>query len=86
MTPAQNGTLSAFRPAIFLEKCRGIWGALLPGMMTVLIITAALFAGGFFVEVISAATAPMGYQDEEGFHFGREISTRAENWENENPS
>lgn len=54
-------------------------------MITVLIITAALFAGGFFVEVISAATAPMGYQDDEGFHFGREISPRSD-WDNQNPS
>lgn len=55
-------------------------------MMTLLIISAALFAGGFFVEVISAATAPMGYQDEVGFHFGREQNTEASAGEIQNPS
>lgn len=54
--------------------------------MTLLIMTAALFAGGFFVEVISAATAPMGYQDETGFHFGREQSSETNVGEIENPS
>ena len=54
--------------------------------MTLLIISAALFAGGFFVEVISAATAPMGYQDEAGFHFGQEQTTEGGVCEIENPS
>lgn len=54
--------------------------------MTLLIISAALFAGGFFVEVISAATAPMGYQDESGFHYGREQITEANAGEIQNPS
>jgi hypothetical protein len=55
-------------------------------MMTLLIITAALFAAGFFVEVLSAAAAPLGYQDESGFHLGRENSAPAEASEIENPS
>lgn len=55
-------------------------------MMTLLIITAALFAAGFFVEVVSAATAPLGYQDERGFHFGGENSAPADASEIENPS
>ena len=54
--------------------------------MTLLIISAALFAGGFFVEVVSAATAPLGYQDEAGFHFDREQSTEPSAYEIENPS
>ncbi len=54
--------------------------------MTLLIISAALFAGGFFVEVISAATAPIGYQDEVGFHFGQEQNPEAGAYEMENPS
>ena len=54
--------------------------------MTLLIISAALLAAGFFVEVVSAAAAPLGYQDEYGFHFGREESALAEKFEIENPS
>jgi hypothetical protein len=55
-------------------------------MIMVLIITAGLFAAAFFVEVVSAATAPFGYQDESGFHFGREYPTSAEASEIGNPS
>jgi hypothetical protein len=55
-------------------------------MMTLLIITAALIAAGFFVEVVSATTAPLGYQDENGFHLGREESAPAEASDFENPS
>jgi hypothetical protein len=55
-------------------------------MMTFLIIAAALFAAGFFVEIVSAATAPLGYQDDSGFHFGRETAAHADASEIENPS
>ena len=41
-------------------------------MMTTVLIVAALLAGVFFVEVIAAASAPVGYEDENGFHFGPE--------------
>ena len=41
-------------------------------MMTTLLIVAALLAGAFFVEVIAASTAPVGFEDETGFHFGPE--------------
>jgi hypothetical protein len=39
-------------------------------MMAILNITLALVAAGLVVELFAAATAPMGYQDEEGFHLG----------------
>jgi hypothetical protein len=41
-------------------------------MMTTVLILAALLAGVFFVEVIAATSAPVGYEDETGFHFGPE--------------
>lgn len=41
-------------------------------MMTTLLIVAALLAGAFFVEVIAASSAPVGFEDETGFHFGPE--------------
>jgi hypothetical protein len=55
-------------------------------MMTLLILFAALLAGGFFVEVFSAATAPLGYQDEKGFHFGPEQFTETNAGGMQNPS
>ena len=55
-------------------------------MVSLLIIIAALFAAGLFVELVSAAAAPMGYQDETGFHFGREQGTSPDSREWENPS
>ncbi len=41
-------------------------------MMTTVLIVAALLAGVFFVEVIAASSAPVGFEDETGFHFGPE--------------
>ena len=55
-------------------------------MMTVLFITVALVVAGLIVEMIAAARAPLGYQDESGFHFGREQAAKAESSESENPS
>jgi hypothetical protein len=43
-------------------------------MMTTLLIVASLLAAGFFVEIIAASSAPVGYEDETGFHFGSEQS------------
>jgi len=51
-------------------------------MMTVLLIVAALLAGGLFIELVSAATAPIGYQDEKGFHFGSDRATNPSDFEN----
>lgn len=47
-------------------------------MMTTLLIVAALLAGAFFVEVIAASSAPVGFEDETGFHFGPEETLLAE--------
>ncbi len=55
-------------------------------MMSLLIIVAALFAAGLFIELVSAASAPLGYQDETGFHFGREHTDSVDPRESENPS
>ena len=55
-------------------------------MMTALLIALALVAAGLLVELIAAAQAPWGYQDEDGFHFGREQAPEAERVEHENPS
>jgi hypothetical protein len=67
-------------------KARGTTTADSGGMMTVLLIAVALVAAGLIVELIAAAKAPLGYQDENGFHFGREQAAKAEPFESENPS
>ncbi len=41
-------------------------------MMTTLFVLTALAAAGLFTELLAASRAPLGYQDETGFHFGHE--------------
>jgi Na+-driven multidrug efflux pump len=82
---AEKWTYSAQWKVIWPSARHGTPAAVRFFMITLLIITAGLFAAGFFVEVVSAATAPLGYQDERGFHFGRENS-EAEAFEIGNPS
>jgi hypothetical protein len=60
--------------------------ALLPGMITVSCILFALLAAGFFLEITAASSAPVGYQDEGGFHLGRPNGSHAITGELENPS
>ena len=55
-------------------------------MMMLLLTGLALVAPGLIVELIAAARAPVGYQDEKGFHFGRQRTTEAEKFAYENPS
>jgi hypothetical protein len=40
--------------------------------MTVALILAGLVASGVFTLVVSAVSAPEGYQDENGFHAGKD--------------
>lgn len=46
-------------------------------MMTGMFISLALIAVGLIVEWIVAVRAPEGFQDEPGFHFGRERAAGA---------
>lgn len=55
-------------------------------MMTVMLILLGLIAVGLIAELIAVARAPLGYQDESGFHFGRESAAGAEKSGCENPS
>jgi hypothetical protein len=43
-------------------------------MVTGLFIALAIFAAGLTTELIAACRAPLGYQDESGFHFGNNTS------------
>jgi hypothetical protein len=54
--------------------------------MTFLSIFLALIAAGLIVELFTAASAPMGYQDEDGFHLGSEKSRPTDEAHSGNPS
>lgn len=41
-------------------------------MMDVTLCILAIIGGSLALELFAAATAPLGYQDEHGFHFGFE--------------
>jgi hypothetical protein len=54
-------------------------------MMTTLFVLTALASAGLFTELLAANQAPLGYEDESGFHFGPEC-TDGQSFELENPS
>ena len=55
----------------FCEDC-GVALMLLPmRRMIALLVLSGLTAGGFLLGFLAISTAPDGYQDETGFHFGR---------------
>jgi hypothetical protein len=45
--------------------------------MTTALIIAGLVVSGVFTLVVSAVSAPVGYQDERGFHMGKEPGSMA---------
>ncbi len=55
-------------------------------MMTAFCITLAFVAAGMFTEMIAASAAPVGYQDEKGFHFGQPTGAQPTPFDIENPS
>ena len=55
-------------------------------MMDVALSIMALVAGGVTLELFAASKAPLGYQDERGFHFGTEPQPRGDDVSNGNPS
>jgi hypothetical protein len=72
-------------PSGFAPPDCGISAACLWRMMTTLFILTALAAAGLFTELLAASHAPLGYQDETGFHFGAD-STGFRFFDHENPS
>ena len=44
-------------------------------MITVLILVLALMGVGIGISLYAAAKAPVGFEDERGFHYGPEAST-----------
>lgn len=55
-------------------------------MMTVVFVVSALVAAALLTELIAANRAPVGYQDESGFHFGRPHYASPKVFDSENPS
>ncbi|TAK91932.1 MAG: hypothetical protein EPO07_19550 [Verrucomicrobia bacterium] len=55
------------------------------GMMGLMILMGWVGAG-VIAELIAALRAPLGYQDETGFHFGQREVRPPEDWEIGNPS
>jgi len=55
-------------------------------MMDVALSIMALVAGGVTLELFAASKAPLGYQDDRGFHFGTEPQASGEDASSGNPS
>ena len=55
-------------------------------MLDVTLSILALIAGGVTLELFVAARAPLGYQDERGFHKEIEATPRTETFQSGNPS
>ena len=55
-------------------------------MIDVTLTILALVAGGVTLELFAAARAPLGYQDERGFHLGPERQSQSEDLHTGNPS
>jgi hypothetical protein len=68
--------------AFWPVKGGGITAAKTGFMMTVMLIFAALVAAVLFVELVSATKAPIGYQDDDGLHFGSDHITDSSDFEN----
>lgn len=43
-------------------------------MITTLLVMIAAGSALLFTEIIAASDAPLGYEDESGFHFGNPVS------------
>jgi hypothetical protein len=55
-------------------------------MIDVTLSILALVAGGVTLELFAAARAPLGYQDDRGFHLGAQPTESAEDLQAGNPS
>ena len=54
-------------------------------MLDVALSILALILGGLTLELFAAAKAPLGYQDERGFHFGVEKQANASDSKSHTP-
>ncbi len=56
------------------------------GMTNVTFIMLVLMTVGLIIELLAAASAPLGYQDKNGFHHGCESASSTEEPDCGNPS
>ncbi len=68
-----------------LEFCPWHRGCSKGDMLDVALSVLALVLGGLTLELFAAAKAPLGYQDERGFHFGVEKQTNGSDSKTGNP-
>ena len=54
--------------------------------MTVFLMLLAVFAAVLITELVAANRAPFGYQDEHGFHYGKDPQENSTTFKLENPS
>jgi hypothetical protein len=62
----------AFSPGAHTQRAGGTIDADFSHMMIAVIVLLGFALAGLVVGMVVAATAPVGYQDEKGFHFGPE--------------
>ena len=55
-------------------------------MTAVMFSLLGLGGAGLLIEMLACSVAPMGYQDENGFHLGPERAAASDEFENGNPS
>jgi hypothetical protein len=55
-------------------------------MTDVVLCIMAVIGGSLALELFAASTAPLGYQDQEGFHFGVETLSDVDELQLVNPS
>lgn len=64
-----------------IRKARGTPGgtadALVHDMMIAALVVSGLFVLGFAIGMVAVKTAPVGFQDEKGFHFGPDEAAAA---------
>ncbi|MBI3851697.1 MAG: hypothetical protein HY298_15690 [Verrucomicrobia bacterium] len=53
---------------------------------TLIIVAGTIFASGLIAELFAVVSAPVGYQDERGFHVGEQVSESVADGQWENPS
>ena len=55
-------------------------------MLDVIMTILALIAGGLLLELVFVTHAPLGYEDEQGFHLGADPRSAAQNVPSAHPS
>jgi len=88
--PASTGVLDLRQTVFaFTIKARAfsvVLSLLSCDLMTVFLMLLAMFAAVLITELVAANRAPFGYQDEHGFHYGKDPQENSTTFKLENPS